>query len=377
MVSSLRPNADRVQQSAESGAWLRAVGLLLAVLTSGCTSLDYYLQAAHGQFDIWHRQESIERVLARPDLPARLRAKLELVVAARTFARTHLALPDHGSYHAYADLGRDFVVWNVFAAPALSLTPLTSCYPLLGCLEYRGFFAEARARAYAGQLRRQGYDTFVGGVAAYSTLGWFDDPVLSTVLRWDDVRIVDIMFHELAHQRLFVAGDSTFNESFAMAVANAGVELWLADDQSARTRHALASARNRQLIDLVFTYRERLAMVFTGRAEAATKRTEKSRLYAELHARYQDLKATWGGDDSYDEWMDTDLNNAKLASLATYQDDVGAFLSILHRYDDDFPRFYAAVARLAALAPATRTRCLRALATTSLMNANDCDMVFR
>lgn len=356
MPASLSPNITSVQHA------LTRVLLGVALLSlGGCASFDYYLQAAHGQFEIWQRQRPISHWLEQPDTPTALRAKLALVERARRFAATQLALSDHGSYHSYADLGRDYVVWNVFAAPELSLTPLSACYPLIGCVDYRGFFCEARARLHAATLQARGYDTFVGGVAAYSTLGWLNDPVLNTVLRRDDVHLVDIIFHELAHQRLYIANDTTFNESFAMAVARAGVARWLADDAPALARYLAGQAREAQFIALLRDFSQRLTRAYAAEHGVVEKRAAKQALYAELRERYRLLKLEWGGDGSYDAWMDSQLNNAKLASLAAYHDEVAHFLALLARCGDDFTRFYAVVEALGQLETTQRGHCLHTL----------------
>ena len=378
MRSSVRGNANSVQHVAVAPVLARCAGAALLLLACGCTTIGYFGQAAVGQFDLWRRQQPLAATLARADLPAQLRSKLQLVVAARAFAQTHLALADDGSYHSYVDLGRDYVVWNVFAAPALALTPLKSCFLLIGCVEYRGFFHQAQAQAYAADLQRQGYDTFVGGVAAYSTLGWLDDPILSSVLRWDDVRIAETLFHELAHHRLYIADDATFNESFAMAVARIGVDLWLADDTARRIARAGELARERAFIGLLLEFRGQLAVAFAAPVPAAERRANKDRLYDELRSSYAALKASWGGAADYDAWMARDLNNAKLVSLATYHADVEAFVAVLkRRCDSDFPRFYALIRRLAALAPAARAQCLAALAVDSEPSAPHCAALLR
>ncbi len=371
MPASLSPNIISVQRT------LRTV-LLLIVLSSlsGCGSFKYALQAANGQLEIWQRQRSIDSLLARPDTAAALRAKLTVVMRARALAASRLALPDHGSYHSYADLGRDYVVWNVFAAPELSLTPRTSCYPLVGCLAYRGFFSEATARLHAATLQARGYDTFVGGVAAYSTLGWLNDPVLNTVLRRDDAHLVDIIFHELSHQRLYIAGDTTFNESFAMAVARAGVALWLADDAVALARYRDEQAHEAAFIALIRDTSAQLEAAYASPISDAEKRAAKAALFDDLRIRYRDLKAQWGGDGAYDAWMDTDLNNAKLASLAAYHDEVEHFLGLLARCAQDFRRFYRVVDALGALVPARRMQCLHELAGNSAP-ARDCATLLR
>ena len=369
MPASLSPNITSVQRA------LAAALLLLAMLgAGGCASFDYYLQAAHGQFEIWQRQQPIAQWLAAPTTSPALRAKLTLVEDARRYAATHLALPDHGSYHSYADLGRNYVVWNVFAAPELSLQPLTSCYPFVGCLDYRGFFSEARARLHAATLEARGYDTFVGGVAAYSTLGWLNDPVLNTILRRDDAHLVDIIFHELAHQRLYVAGDTTFNESFAMAVARAGVRQWLARDPAALARYQAEQHQEAQFIALMVDFRQRLATLYGSAQSDADKRSAKAALVANVREHYAAQKAQWGGDDAYDAWMATDLNNAKLASLAAYYDEVEPFLALLARCDQDFARFYRVVDALGRLPAARRSACLRELgaAHTTGTTSADC-----
>lgn len=355
MSASLRPNITTVQRTGR----LLLLGVILTLC--GCGSLNYYLQAARGQLEIWQRQRPIGAWLAAPTTPPKVRAKLTLVEQARHFAGKRLALASHGSYHSYADLGRDYVVWNVFAAPALSLTALKSCYPLVGCVEYRGFFSEAAAHLHAATLQAQGYDTFVGGVAAYSTLGWLNDPVLNTVLRRDDAHLVDIIFHELAHQRLYIAGDTTFNESFAMAVARAGVALWLADDAPALARYRAEQQREADFIALMRGASARLAKVYDGARPDTDKRVAKAALFAELQENYAALKAQWGGDDAYDAWMNNDLNNAKLASLAAYHDEVPHFLGLLARCGQDFARFYRVVDELGELAPAQRRACLHEL----------------
>lgn len=363
-VSHHGGRVQRPQPEACSG-WRRArlvlLALSVALAAGGCSTLGYYGQAVGGQFEIWRRQAPIAEVLARPDLPAPLRAKLELVVAARRFAVQRLALPDNDSYRDYVDLGREAVVWNVFAAPALDLAPVKSCFPIAGCLEYRGYFAQAAAERHAASLRAQGYDVFVGGVAAYSTLGWFDDPMLSTVLAWNDERIAEILFHELAHQRVYLAGDTTFNESYAMAVGEAGVADWLATRaQSARDWQA-AQAREQAFIALLLEARSRLAALYAGDLRLADKLVAKARAFAALRERYARLKSDWGGDTRYDAWMAEDLNNAKLASIATYHDHLPAFHALLAHCGRDYAHFHAAVERLTQRPAKARRACLSAL----------------
>jgi len=335
---------------------------VLPLLLGGCASLDYYWQAAGGQFELWRRQRPIATVLDDPATPAVLRARLRLVERARAFAAAELALPASGSYTHYAALGREFVVWNVFATPALSLEPVASCFPLVGCLEYRGFFDRPRAERHAAALAASGHDVFVGGVAAYSTLGWFDDPLLDTMLRRDDAELLETLFHELAHQRVYLPGDTAFNEAYAMAVAAVGLERWYAADTAALAAWRTAAARDAAVVGLLLDTRRELAEVYGSGAGAEAQRQAKRDAFARLAARYAALKAGWGDDRRYDAWMTQDMNNAKLASVSTYHAHVPAFLQLLQQERGSFPAFHRAVEALAAYPEAVRHACLEALA---------------
>ena len=330
---------------------------------SGCAALGYYAQAVAGHFEIWRKQQPINELLDNPALPGARRAKLELVNQARAFAHQRLALPDNGSYRNFVELERDFVVWNVFVAPPLALEPDTSCFPLVGCLAYRGYFDPAAAERYASRRRDEGLDVYVAGVAAYSTLGWFDDPVLSTFLNWSDARLLEILFHELAHQQLYVTDDTTFNESFAMAVAASGLELWFAGRGESNAEAISAAGRERELMVLVLDARAELATLYATTLPAATKLEGKAHVFASLQQRYRQLKAGWQGRADYDRWMGESWNNAKMASIATYHDLVPAFRALIDHYDGDFPAAYAHLAAIAALKPAPRLRCLGSFAS--------------
>ncbi|MET0680944.1 MAG: aminopeptidase, partial [Burkholderiales bacterium] len=293
-----------------------------------------------------------------------LRLKLERVLAIREFASRELALPDNGSYKSYADIGRPFVVWNVFAAPEFSVDPRQSCFPIAGCVGYRGYYAQASADGFGADLREQGFDVFVYGVVAYSTLGWFDDPVLSTFVRYPDAELARLVFHELAHQVVYVKGDTTFNESFAVAVEEEGVRRWLAKNATAAERDAYAASRARrdEFVRLVLGYRERAAKLYREPLADDAKRAGKAQLFAALGIDYGELKAKqWGGFAGYDRFF-AGVNNAHLASVATYEELVPAFRALLARENDDLPRFYAAVKELARLGKAERDRQLAALA---------------
>jgi len=347
--------------------WLVLAAGGAAIAAAGCSTLSYYGQAIEGQLEVMHRAEPIRARIADPATSPTLRAKLERVLAIREFATRELALPDNGSYRSYADLGRPFVVWNVVAAPEFSVEPRQSCFPVAGCVAYRGYYAQGAAEAFAGALRKEGYDVFVYGVAAYSTLGWFDDPVLNTFIGYPDADLARLVFHELAHQVVYVKGDTTFNESFAVAVEEEGVRRWLAQHSSPAERAAYAAARARraEFVALVLRYRERAAELYREPLSDEAKRAAKAKLFAGLGADYGELKARqWGGFAGYDRFF-AGLNNAHLASVATYEALVPAFRALLAREGGDLPKFYAAVKALAALPQAERDRELAELAAVA------------
>lgn len=340
--------------------------VLLAAATGalpGCTTLHYYAQAASGQVSLLSEARSIDDWLDDSGTDATLRKRLAVARQIRSFAVQELGLPDNKSYTNYAALGRPFVLWNVVAAPELSLRPLEWCFPVAGCVSYRGYYSRDQARDYANELRTQGYDVQVAGVPAYSTLGWFSDPLLSTFINYPDAELARLIFHELAHQVVYAAGDSQFNESFASAVEEAGVERWLAahGSDTARAAYALHQARRRQFLALLIDCRKALAREYASGDDDAAKRLNKARLFARLQEDYQALKASWGGYAGYDRFFAEPLSNAHLAAVATYTDFVPAFRALLAR-EDGFAGLYGAARALGRLDKAERHRRLRALA---------------
>ncbi len=333
---------------------LAGIGVALAAtaLLGACGTPGYYLQAAGGQLEILRLSRPLDDARIDPATPDTLRDKLARAAAIRDFASRELGLPDNGSYRKYADLGRPYVVWNVFATDELSIEPREWCFPIAGCVSYRGYFAEADAEAFAAALRAQGNDVHVAGIAAYSTLGWLDDPLLNTFMHYPEIELARLIFHELAHQRVYAAGDSEFNESFAMAVEVAGVRRWLAREGSDAQRAAFASAQRRRddFASLVLKYRDALDAAFRGDADAAHKRAEKARILSELQAEYRALRdGVWGGYSGYDRWFGQEINNAVLASIGLYHQRVPAFEALLAAEGGDLPRFYEHVAQLARL----------------------------
>ena len=346
----------------------RRAALLTCVASalSGCAAVEYYWQGMAGQFDLLSRAQPISEVAASTADPA-LRKRLERTQAIRAFASRELALPDNGSYTRYADLGRAYVVWNVFAAPELSLVARQWCFPVAGCVAYRGYFAESDAQAEAARLAAEGLDVHVSGVPAYSTLGYFDDPVLSTFVRLPEPELARLVFHELAHQVAYVPDDTSFNESFATAVEEAGIARWLAagsgrDDAAELTAHAARSQRMRsEFRALVQATRERLQAIYASESPEATKRAEKAAAFAAMRASYARAKAEWNGIPAFDRWFDAGANNAGIAAAGLYADRVPQFRALLAAEGGHLPRFYGRVRALAAMPKAERDAAMRAL----------------
>jgi predicted aminopeptidase len=331
---------------------MRALAAAVALLAlSGCTSIGYYAQAVGGHLEVMWLARPIEDRLKDTVTPESLRAKLARVIAIRDFASRELALPDNGSYRGYADIGRRFVVWNVFAAPEFSVEPVQSCFVFAGCVSYRGYYAEDAARKAAASFAEEGYDVYVGGVPAYSTLGWFDDPVLSTFINYPEPELARLLFHELAHQVVYVKDDTVFNESFATTVEEEGVRRWLEREGGPAQRAAYAESRRRrsELVALFVRYRSKLAAFYERPSSAEEKRAGKRRLLSQMEEEYRTLKASWAGFSGYDRLFAGGANNALLASVASYAELVPAFRALLARKQGELAAFYSATRELAEL----------------------------
>lgn len=334
------------------------VVLLLCIGVAGC----YYLQAANGQWQVLRKREPIAEILENESTPPELAERLRLVQAAREFSIKELALPDNDSYRTYADIEREFVVWNVFAAPEFSLEPRTWCFPVAGCVSYRGYFSRDAAYRKSARLSKRGYDVAVGGVSAYSTLGNFDDPVLSSMMQWDDIRLVAVLFHELAHQVLYVKDDSAFNESFATAVEEFGVGRWLksrgkaGDIEVYRERRELRQA----LMELVAAARDDLAGYYGRSLPDEEKRRLKAarlqKLSADADAMLTEAGHQGGG------WLSGDLNNARLISMTLYEGQLPAFRNLLKNCGQDIRCFYERATAISELEKSGRSEALEALA---------------
>ena len=357
-----------------SNRYLKSLPLLGALLTvTGCANFTYYAQSVGGQLDVVAKRQPIAWLLREPTTPPTLKAQLADVLAIRQFAVQALHLPDNASYRGYADLQRQYVVWNVVATPAFSMTPRQWCFPFVGCLSYRGYFRQHRAEDFAAPLRQRGDDVAVLGVPAYSTLGWFADPVLNTTITWPRARLASLIFHELTHQVLYIKGDTAFNESFAVTVEEEGVRRWLEQrqDTAALARYREDRRRQEQFIQLVMATRAELVRLYATDMSTAQRRTAKARAFAELRERYQGLRNEWGGYAGYDRWFAQDLNNAHIAALNTYQEYVPAFRALLAQQQGALPAFYAAARVVGNLPAAQRQARLRELAGIKSQKASD------
>lgn len=346
--------------------WPLVLAVLLGAIGVGaCASfetVDYYWQGAAGQWDLISRSQPISDVIDKSD--AALAARLQRIRDIRAFASRELGLPDNGSYTRYTDLGRPFVTWNVFATPELSMTPRQWCFPIAGCVNYRGYFRENEAQSEQSRLKASGDDVYVGGVPAYSTLGWFDDPVLSSFVKWPETEVARLIFHELAHQLLYVKSDSVFNESFAATVEVEGLNRWLAarKDPSLASQAQRAERLREKFSELVRSTRAKLYALYNSRLSDDEKRRAKAETIAAMKAAYETAKAGEPGLNGYDRWF-AQPNNAALAAIGIYTDRVPAFRELLNETNDDLPKFYAMVRELAALPKPARDAKLDALST--------------
>lgn len=322
---------------------------------SGCSSLSYYQQLASGHWQLLQQRQPISQLLSDPEQPPTLRQRLQYAQQARQFASQALGLPDNGSYQSYVDLQREFVVWNLFATPAYSLEPVQHCFPIAGCVAYRGYYQPNRARGAAAILRNQGLDVAVSGVEAYSTLGWFDDPLLSSMLRRSDERLAALIFHELAHQQVYVADDTAFNESFASFVEQQGLRQWRTAQGLSREQQAHPNAQ-REFIDLILASRTRLQQLYQSGQSEALMESAKQAEFQRLRRDYHQLKThAWNGHGYYDGWFSLPLNNARLLPFGLYDQHVPAFAALFRQVQGQWPAFYREVRALAAQPAAQRT----------------------
>ena len=344
----------------------------VTLLLGACNTVAYYGQAVNGHLQLLTQRQPISQLVKSPATSTALRQRLQSVVKMRAFASRELKLPDNASYKSYVDLQRTYVVWNIFAAPEFSLEPKQWCYPIVGCVSYRGYFSETRARTFAKKLQQQGYDTEVAGISAYSTLGWFSDPLLSSMMRRSNIDLAGTLFHELAHQQLYVKNDTRFNESFAMTVELEGVRRWLQqqDTEDQYKNYLLSLTRKRQFITLVQGTHKKLQILYALDSDQAEKRIAKTAIFLQLKKDYRLLKKGWNNYRGYDAWFDRKLTNASLVPISSYYDYVPAFQALLQRNQNNLVAFYRAARRLAEQTPANRKAALIRLTATQASNTS-------
>ena len=362
---------------ARAALWVGLGVVLMGV--SACSSVGYYWQSVSGHVHLMNAARPVEQWLADDAVPQALKTRLALSQRIRDFAIAELKLPDNASYRRYADLQRSAAVWNVVAAPEFSLTLKTWCFPVAGCVGYRGYFSELDAKAEAARIRAEGLEVSVYGVPAYSTLGWLDwaggDPLLNTFIRYPEGELARLIFHELAHQVVYVKNDTAFNESFSTAVERLGGRRWL-DIETARGNAQAASdyaafdQRRQQFRELTQRTRRALVAVYEQNvpedqqkpAQAATKSIAKEAAMQAFRADYAQLRLSWGGYAGYDAWV-LQANNAAFGAQAAYDDLVPGFEALFERENRDWPRFYEAVRRLGMLEKIGRHQALKPLSS--------------
>ena len=334
--------------------------LLFSAACLQCRSLPYYDQAIDGQMEILGKQEPISELIEDPDTPAKLREKLIFIQEVRDFAAKELHLPVNDHYLSYVELNRPYVVWNVYAAPEFSLTPKTWCFPIVGCVAYRGYFSEQDAHRFGDSLQQEGYDVFITGAIAYSTLGWFDDPVLSTFANLSEPAIAALIFHELAHGLLYIKDDTAFNESFATAVEQEGFRRWrmAANDPKGHENWLSKRRRRQRFINLVSKYRAKLEVLYQNGLPMSKRRNQKATIFNQMKSEFIDLKSIHANLATYETWFKHPLNNAQLISVSTYHDWVPAFGEILSESGGDLKTFYRRCRQLSKKAPSERDRIL-------------------
>ncbi|MGO1070975.1 aminopeptidase [Lysobacter sp. CA199] len=354
-VVSVRRRASA--PAARTAPLAASLALAAIAVSSACTSLGYYGHVARGQGDILMRRQPIERLLDTSATDPELARRLRWVLKARAFASERLGLPDNPSYRGYADLGRDYVVWNVYAAPAYSVNGVRHCFLGAGCVEYQGFFDKAKADRLALALQKKGLETYVDGVPAYSTLGWFDDPVLNTMMRWGDDELVGTIFHELAHQKIFVKSDAAFNESYANFVQARGLRQW--HEYVGNTSASYDNSQRKAFLAMVLELRSRLATIYASGLDQAAMDARKDEAVSGFRERFRQWREDAGA-GGWDEWAAGPINNAKLVPFGLYDDWTESF-EALFRQAGDWPQFYDCVQVLARMSADERHLALREL----------------
>jgi len=323
---------------------LKLILIILLVFISGCSTMSYYSQSIQGQLSILYHREKIDKLLQSTTVDPALKEKLRNVKAIRHYASAQLDLPDNSSYLYYTDLHRPYVVWNVFATPEFSLTPIKWCYPIVGCVSYRGYFKKDTALTHAEKIRKQGNDVYVAGIAAYSTLGWFDDPVLNTMINWRRRALAGLIFHELSHQLIYIKNDTAFNEAFSSAVERIGTIQWILDNKPSEIQHYLnyLNAQN-DFRNLLISTRDTLNKLYISNKSDVNKRKAKIKIFENMKKEYQQLKTRWPDNIQFDHWFNKTINNARFTSSMTYLNAIPAFYTLFLEANANWGKFYQSV----------------------------------
>jgi predicted aminopeptidase len=338
----------------------RLISIPFLLLLCGCADFGYYWHSASGHLALMNQRVDLDEMLTDDKIDTRLRQRLQRLREIRRYSVEHLGLPDNGSYDSYVQLDEPWVVQNLFAAAEFSTQLEQWCYPFIGCASYRGYYDDRRLQAYVDRLESRGLEVYVAGVPAYSTLGWFDDPVLSSFIDWPEHRLAGLIFHELTHQRIYVDDDTTFNESLASAVQQAGTELWLKSNNQQEALREMSRwlAYSEEVIELIVSTREGLTELYAGDLKDEEKRAQKARRFDAVRAEHAGIAARHDIAGGFGSWFAGELNNAKIGSVAAYNSRLPAFMHMLDAHDRDFPAFFDYVEKLADLERETRDRCL-------------------
>jgi predicted aminopeptidase len=350
------------------------ISIPLLLLLCGCADFGYYWHSASGHLALMDQRVDIEDMLADDEIDAQLRQRLQLVQEMRRFSVERLSLPDTESYSSYVQLEQPWVVQNLFAANEFSTQLQEWCYPLIGCASYRGYYDETRLLAYIDRLESQGLEVYVGKVPAYSTLGWFDDPVLSSFIDWPEHRLAGLLFHELTHQRIYIDDDTTFNESLASAVQQVGTELWLKSRNEIDALEEMSRwlAYREEVIALIVSTRNGLTELYASDLDESEKRRQKARRFDEARTAHDGIAVKHDITGGFRSWFAGELNNARIGSVAAYNSRLAAFVHMLEAHEHDFPAFYRYVEKLADLDREARDRCLDAWNESANFNASVC-----
>ncbi|MFN3581243.1 MAG: aminopeptidase [Pseudomonas sp.] len=336
--------------------------VVLSLLLSGCSSISFVHQAWQGQREVMRLSVPVVDLLENPETDPALKARLQLALEAREFASSQLGLPDNASYTRYSALPRPYVLWNLFITPELSMEPREHCYLLAGCVAYKGYFSKQRAREEAEQWRARGKDVYMAGIPAYSTLGWYDDPLLSSMLHWDDDYVAGLIFHELAHQQFYLRDETAFNESFASFVQQEGLRQWRASRGLAPPDEA-GQRQQTEFVDLMLATRKRLEHLYASDQSDKEKLQGKAQAFAQLELDYRQWRdQRWNGSRRFDPFFAEPLNNASLLPFALYDQWIPAFEQLFANAEQDWQQFYRDVEALARLPHSEREQRLQALA---------------